>query len=614
MKNSIIVILIISFTVSFSQNGKVYLKNPVLKIGVENTYIYEPPKSLEIPEDSKVKMVSDFDFPRKLVSLIKKGNSYEFSLKVPDSVRTIILTIKNKKGIIDTNQDLGYTVFLNTKNDIEVVKCKLNAIALAEYANYYLKLKIDSTPEKQLSEYNIIYEKYPKLREDKSYVSYLYLKYSIDKEKTIPEIVEFANFCKKKNSEDYLRKASQFYGLLKMNEEKEQMDKLILEKYPLGQTSKYKFLSEFSQHPDKTETYILESLETYKKKYNDKSENSNFPFYYSLTKLSIEQKDLAKFDKYEVLMADKTAVANLCNNSAWELSGQDLTSPAPDLIFAEKLSKKSLDIIIELQKQSDEPNELQVDYNQFTDTYALILYKQNKFEEAFQYEDAINQLGGLDTGGKERYAGMLEKVKGSDATKEYIEKEFANGLDSNVLLNHLHEIYVKLNLPLNDFEKIKEKSLLAVNSKTSAAIIEKLGSTKAIDFSLKNSAGKEIKLSDYKGKVIVLDFWATWCGPCKASFPKMQELVDKYKNKDVEFFFIDTWERTKEGETVKNVNTLLKDKKYTFNVLFDFKDEITAIYKIQSIPSKIVIDKDGIIISINSSEENITFLIDQQLN
>ena len=145
-------------------------------------------------------------------------------------------------------------------------------------------------------------------------------------------------------------------------------------------------------------------------------------------------------------------------------------------------------------------------------------------------------------------------------------------------------------------------------------VIARFGSATASNFSLKNLEGKEVNLSDYKGKVVILDFWATWCGPCKASFPKMQELVTKYKGKNVEFLFVNTFEKGKEEDTFKKVNTYILDKKYSFNVIFDYKTDVASNYKIESIPTKILIDKNGKILTGDASDSTLIDLIDQQLN
>ena len=122
----------------------------------------------------------------------------------------------------------------------------------------------------------------------------------------------------------------------------------------------------------------------------------------------------------------------------------------------------------------------------------------------------------------------------------------------------------------------------------------------APNFSLKDLNGKTVSLSDYKGKVLILDFWATWCVPCRDSFPAMEMVMNKYKNDpNVKFLFIDTRER--EANYTDLVKKFLKEHKYPFYVAFDKKgadgkmDVTFKDYVMPGIPTKYIIDAAGMI-------------------
>ena len=609
MKKSIIVLSLIAFNVTFSQSGKIYSKNDIV-IGEENTFIYEAAEKTEMPEDAVVNIMLERN--KEAFTLNKKENTFEFSIKVPESVNVLFMTITDKSNkTIDNNSNNGFVVFLKNTTEEEKLQSSLSYLGSCQMANYLLNLKINT--ENLIEKYDEIYAKNQSLKQGLNYWSYLFLKYNKEPLTSQPEIIAEAEKLSRNEDENSLITASMFYSMFRMSTESEKVNALARLKFPKGEMVKRDYMNQFYEKKDKSETFILESLQEYIEKFSDASPQSKNSFYMALLNIFMEKEDLLNIEKYEKLLSNNLIACNLYNEYAWKLSGEDLASSGNSLPFAAELSKRSLDIVEDNMKKNN-ANLLQGTHNMYADTYSLILYKQKKYEESFKYQDAVEKNGGLDTGGKERYAAIAEKAKGAEFAKRYLEIQLLAGVDSKVMLNQLQEIYKTLNLPINEFENIKTNSLKLATQKAKEELIKMFDDVKSIDFTLTNLEGKKIKLSDYKGKIVVLDFWATWCGPCRASFPKMQELVTKYKNDNIEFFFINTWERESDSKIKENVSKFIKENKYSFNVLFDFEGKIVTNYKIKGIPTKIVIDKDGNIISINSSESNLVALIEENIN
>lgn len=131
--------------------------------------------------------------------------------------------------------------------------------------------------------------------------------------------------------------------------------------------------------------------------------------------------------------------------------------------------------------------------------------------------------------------------------------------------------------------KLKENA----EERKKEALADKLDQP-APDFSLVNLKGETVNLSDLRGKVVVLDFWATWCGPCRMTMPLLQEYVDS-KPDGVLFFSVDVWETD-----TSLVRPFLAEYGYDLNVLFGGM-QLPDTYGVNGIPTLFVIDKDGVI-------------------
>jgi peroxiredoxin len=124
--------------------------------------------------------------------------------------------------------------------------------------------------------------------------------------------------------------------------------------------------------------------------------------------------------------------------------------------------------------------------------------------------------------------------------------------------------------------------------------VSHLGSIKvgqpAPEFSLNDLSDQPVTLSAFRGKkVVLMDFWATWCGPCKMAMPDLEDLNEKYGSRGLEILSLD------QGEPAEQVRNFIERKKYTVHVLLDSEGTVGNKYGVKGIPTLVLADKQGVV-------------------
>jgi thiol-disulfide isomerase/thioredoxin len=192
-----------------------------------------------------------------------------------------------------------------------------------------------------------------------------------------------------------------------------------------------------------------------------------------------------------------------------------------------------------------------------------------------------------------RLGKAYEKAGRTDeAIDAYTRSEGTFGVKDGPAKEPLHALYQKKNGSLDGLDAKVSAAYEA--SRKQIAFDSRKFEKAAPAWELKDIAGKPVRLADFKGKVVVMDFWGSWCPPCRLELPKFQALYDKYKGNPNVVFLGMNWERGDEPEArMKAVTEFMAKNQYTFPVVIDHERVAANAYEIPGFPTVFMIDETG---------------------
>ena len=441
--------------------------------------------------------------------------------------------------------------------------------------------------------------------------TYFYLLADLDKEKA-KQLVGNAlkdSLATETPSEETLKSFVNIYGRALDNANRsDSLQALSIKHYPKGDVALRKKINPLFdvEKEDSLSEGLKKIKESFPTEVTDR--NSMISYLYNrLAKLYADQGNFEAMKQYADSLSKPLFKASVFNGAAWELAEK-----REAFNLADSLSSVSIEIV-ETQKakptqkptyRSDREWQeiMQRSYGMYMDTYAFISAQQGNYPRALTLQKkAIEASKGNQPDINKRYVKYELKAGSADTALAKATQWIKDGKSTAKMDSLLQKAYTQTNGTDQGFDKYVAKIEAEAEKKLREKLVAQQLNKPAPDFNLPDLDGEQISLADLKGKIIILDFWATWCGPCKVSFPGMQKAVEKFQgDEDVVFLFINTWQQEKPEDRYQKVASFIQKNEYPFKVLMDQKidDENSAYqmvkdYDINAIPTKIVIDGEG---------------------
>ena len=137
--------------------------------------------------------------------------------------------------------------------------------------------------------------------------------------------------------------------------------------------------------------------------------------------------------------------------------------------------------------------------------------------------------------------------------------------------------------------KIKNSIIALVFSVFAASSLASSGmeGQPAPDFALQSSTGENLRLSEYRGDVVMINFWATWCGPCRQEMPLLDELYSRYQRVGFSLLGVNI------DDDSRRAMQMIEELGVNFPVLFDARKEVSELYEVEAMPVTVIVDREG---------------------